>query len=106
MIRSFAQPLTSNGYQLAMTPDRLGWLDASDPQLPVPDLRAYFQREGVLWLKGLLDREHVLDFRRRYFEQFPELLSPGTEAVEGIWNRSSKSELHVQKRMGEIVRWA
>jgi ectoine hydroxylase-related dioxygenase (phytanoyl-CoA dioxygenase family) len=106
MIRPFTQPLTSNGYQLSMTPDRLGWLDASDLLLPVADLRARFQREGVLWLKRLMDRERVLAFRRRYFEQFPELLVPGTDAVEGLWKPSSKAGANAQKRIGEIVRWA
>ena len=106
MIRPFTQPLTSNGYQLSMTPDRLGWLDASDPLLPVADLRARFQQDGVLWLKGLMDREQVLTFRGRYFEQFPELLAPGTDAVEGLWNPSSKTVGNAQQRVREIVRWA
>lgn len=106
MSRSIATALTSNGYTLAMTPDRLGWLPPSDPLQPVSDLRACFQQEGVLWLKGLLDRDDVLAFRRRYFEQFPELLAPGTDAVDGIWSQARKSDSSVQKRVAEIVRWA
>jgi hypothetical protein len=63
--------LTSNGYVLDESAGRLGELE------PVPDeerhdrqaLRARLVRDGYLFLRGLLDPEEVLGFRRYYFER-------------------------------------
>ncbi len=98
-------PLISNGYTLATTPDRLGWLEPSDPTAPIAELREQYQAQGYIWLKGLIPRADVLDFRRRYFEAIADsgVLAPGTDPVEGIYSGSqgrSKSSAY------EIVRWA
>ncbi|GAA1657569.1 phytanoyl-CoA dioxygenase family protein [Kribbella alba] len=63
--------LTSNGYVLDEAANRLG------PLVAVPDwevrdrvtLRERLRRDGYLYLRGLLDREEVLAFRRYYFER-------------------------------------
>ena len=60
----------SNGYVLDQSPHRLGRLE------PVPDserhdrdaLRRRLDADGYLFIRGALDREDVLDFRRYYFE--------------------------------------
>src|SRR5258708_23842962 len=67
-MRSFNTPLISNGYTLDMSPARLGWLEATDAQLPVARLRQIYQRQGYLWLKHLFASEVVLHFRR-FFEE-------------------------------------
>lgn len=100
------RPLRSNGCTLSSAEDRLGWLQPSDPAEPVPALRERYQQQGYLWLKGLLDRDSVLRFRRRYFEAMRDtgLLAPGTEAVEGIY--SGEAERKGKTGTYEIVRWA
>jgi hypothetical protein len=68
-----------------------------DPQTfaPLPDsrellgdpaaMRARFDRDGVLYLRGLLDPERVRRLRGEYFGMFPEgYLRPGTAPVDGI----------------------
>jgi hypothetical protein len=67
-MRSLNKPLMSNGYTLAMTPDRLGWLEPSDADMPIEQLREIYLQRGYLWLKGFFEREVILDFRDRFFE--------------------------------------
>lgn len=67
-MRSLAEPLVSNGYTLAMEPERLGWLEPTDAGLPLEQLREKFRRNGYLWLKGFLDQDVVLNFRQYFFE--------------------------------------
>jgi len=55
-MRPLIEPLVSNGYALEMTPERLGWLEPTDPTLPMEELRAIYRRHGYLWLKGFLSR--------------------------------------------------
>lgn len=78
--------LTSNGFTLASTPDRLGRLVPTDPNLPYAELREQYQAQGYLWLKGILDRDAVLDFRRRFFSAMAEagLIAEGSDPVDGI----------------------
>src|SRR5450432_2043380 len=85
---SFAQPLMSNGSPLATDPQRLGWLEPSDPTVSMSHLRAQYQAQGYLWLKGLLPRQEILAVRRCFFERFSDtgFLAPGSDPVEGIFS--------------------
>lgn len=87
-LHSFAQPLMSNGSLLATDPQRLGWLEPSDPASPMLQLRAQYQTQGYLWLKGLLPRQEILAVRRCFFEMVAEagLLAPGSDPVDGIFS--------------------
>lgn len=58
--------LTSNGYVLDER--RLGELIAVPKQTGLPVLRERLQQDGYLLLRGLLDPQDVLDFRRYYFD--------------------------------------
>ncbi len=104
--RPIQQPITSNTFTLSDAPDRLGWLVPTDPNQPPAVLLAQYQSQGYLWLKGILGREKVLDFRRRFFEAFVDigLLAEGTNPVEGIYSGSGKGR--VTKILAEIVQWA
>jgi ectoine hydroxylase-related dioxygenase (phytanoyl-CoA dioxygenase family) len=101
------RPLQSNGYTLAMTPDRIGRLEATDPQRPVAELREQFRAQGYLWLKGLLPRAEVLEFRRRFFAacEASGLLAPGSDPVDAIYSGNEDKAL-MRKTMIEAVRWA
>jgi ectoine hydroxylase-related dioxygenase (phytanoyl-CoA dioxygenase family) len=99
-------PLSSNGYTLANTPDKLGWLIPSDPAEPLSTLRERYREHGYLWLKGILNRDDVLDLRRRYFSALADtgLIAPGTDPVDGIAGdgpvRKGTYTIH------DFVRWA
>lgn len=103
------QPLVSNGFTLSTAPDRLGWLTPSDPKRPMAELREQYDAQGYLWLRGLLPRGEVLDFRRRYFAAFAGtgLLAPGSDPVDGIYAGDGKEDKAAVRRiLGEAVMWA
>jgi hypothetical protein len=66
------RPLTSNGYTLSSTDDRLSWLQPSDPAEPVPALRERYQQQGDLWLKGLLESLHDSRLNRECVTRQPD----------------------------------
>jgi len=103
--------LTSNGFPLSTAPNRLGRLTPTDPARPRDDLWEQYQAQGYLWLKGILDRREVLDFRRRYFAAFVDaglpLIAPGTDPVGGIFDDGAAADPGLyNKVIMEIVRWA
>ena len=42
----------------------LAWLPSIPATAPIEEIRAAYEREGVVHVKGVLPREHVLDVRR------------------------------------------
>ncbi len=67
-MRCLTEPLVSNGYTLEMTPERLGWLEPTDADLPLEQLREKYRQNGCLWLKGFFDPDAILNFRNSFFE--------------------------------------
>jgi ectoine hydroxylase-related dioxygenase (phytanoyl-CoA dioxygenase family) len=106
--RPIEQPLSSNGYNLETTPDRLGWLMPSDPHAPIARLREQYAEQGYLWLRGILNRAEVLAFRRRYFAAFEHtgLLAPGSDPQDGIFSGADYDKEAAHKILVEAVRWA
>jgi hypothetical protein len=106
--REITNTLVSNGYMLDTTRERLGWLVPSSAGLPVKLLWEQYQSQGYLWLKGILDREDVLDFRRRYFTAFATigLVAPGTDPVVGIYSAQPIDPQASRQISIEAVRWA
>ena len=100
--------LVSNGHALDPSPHRLGRLTASDPAEPSETLLQRYEADGYLWLKGLLPRREVLDFRGYFFGQFKAsgLLAPGSDPVEGRCNPQRIADEGTRKRLMEIVRSA
>jgi ectoine hydroxylase-related dioxygenase (phytanoyl-CoA dioxygenase family) len=104
--------LISNGFPLSTAPNRLGRLTPTDPARPRDDLWEQYHAQGYLWLKGILDRREVLDFRRRYFAAFVDaglpLIARGTDSVEGIFDdRAAPADPGLYNKVTmEIVRWA
>lgn len=72
-----------------LTSENAAFLRPSDPNLPVEELRKRYDEDGYLLLKGVLPREDVLESRRRYFDYLAptDVLEPGTQPVEGIFNK-------------------
>jgi len=99
--------LTSNGFALAMTPERLGRLVPTDPTQPYRWLREQYQAQGYLWLRGVLDRKAVLAFRRQFFSAFQDtgLLAPDSNPEAGVYGGGEDLRA-ARKRLTEVVRWA
>ncbi|KAL4796408.1 hypothetical protein BDV19DRAFT_81245 [Aspergillus venezuelensis] len=71
-----------------LTSENAALLRPSDPSLPLEELRARYEKDGYLFLKGILPREDVLECRRQYFTylQPTQVLKDGTDPVQGIFN--------------------
>lgn len=101
-------PLISNGFTLSTSPDRLGWLQPSDPKQPMAALREQYQAQGYLWLKHCLDRAEILAFRRRFFAAFQDLglLAPGSDPMDGLYANAGEDRSAVRSRMTEFAQSA
>jgi ectoine hydroxylase-related dioxygenase (phytanoyl-CoA dioxygenase family) len=106
--RTLEIPLISNGYRLSTAPERQGWLTPSDPGRPVKQLWEQFHQQGYLWLRGLLDRTDVFDFRRRYFAAFARsgLVAPGSDPRDGLYSNATVDQQAAREVLVEAVRWA
>ena len=102
-----ADDLKSNGYTLSKTPERIGWLSPSDPAEPLETLRQRYRQEGYLWLKNFLNKNVVLDFRRRFFTAVAHtgLLAPGSDPEEAIFSGEEDVQA-VNRVLMEFVRSA
>lgn len=100
-------PLRANGHVLDMSPKRLGRLTPSDPGEGSARLRPRLDADGYLWLKGLLPRDTVLEFRRRVFSAFADtgLIEPGSDPLRGVYSGQPEGDL-VKRRLMELVRSA
>jgi ectoine hydroxylase-related dioxygenase (phytanoyl-CoA dioxygenase family) len=100
--------LSSNGYNLEMTPQRLGWLTPSDPFEPLETLRRRYRQQGYIWLKGILPRQKVLDFRRRFFESVLEtgLIDLNFDVEEGIYSGGGEDRAAINRALMTFVRSA
>ncbi len=105
---TYTMPLMSNGFLLESGADRLGWLTPSNPNTDIALLREQFRQQGYLWLQGILDRNDVFAFRKRFFTALADtgLLKPGTDPQEGIYAGGGEDHQKIAKLMHEIIRWA
>ena len=109
VIQAPAQPLVSNGYTLAGAPNRLGRLQPTDPAQPLAALHEQYTAQGYLWLKGILPRDEILTFRRRFFAAYQDagLLAPGSDPVEGLYAGDGGEDKEAMRQLTtEIVQWA
>ncbi len=108
LAREIPIDLIANGKTLSQAPQRLGWLISSEPSTSLEALREQYQAQGYLWLKQLLPRPTVVNFRRRYFEAFRDvgLLAPDTDPVIGIGSPEAPANARIRKLENQVVRWA
>ena len=99
-LRSFERTLDPS-------PSRLARLESSEVSTPLSTLQTRYREHGYLWLRGMLPRTAVLEFRRHFFSAFSDtgLLEPGSDPVEGFAAGAALTPL-VQKRHMELVRSA
>lgn len=71
-----------------LSPEGVGFLQPSSPSEPLDDLRQRFERDGYLFLKGLLPRDDVLKAREAYFTLLAPsgVLAADTLPVDGIFD--------------------
>ena len=100
--------LKAGGKVLRTSPDRMGRLVPSDPASALPALKAQFYEQGYLWLKGLLARDEVLDFRGYVFSAFADvgLVAPGSDPRLGLAAEGDAPRDLVNRRLMELVRSA
>jgi ectoine hydroxylase-related dioxygenase (phytanoyl-CoA dioxygenase family) len=85
----------------------MGALRPSDPGEGPSVLSERLQRDGYLWLKGLLPRGDVLAFRAYVFAAFADtgLLTPGSDPSIGVAGSAEDLDLS-RRRLMEMVRSA
>ncbi|WP_407660410.1 phytanoyl-CoA dioxygenase family protein [Kaistia algarum] len=100
-------PLRAGGQPLDRSPTRMGHLVPSDPADGLALLSERLQRDGYLWLKGLLPRDDVLAIRAYVFAAFADtgLLAPGSDPAIGIAGSAENADLS-RRRLMEMVRSA
>lgn len=72
-------------------PDEVAPLPPSYPDEPLEVLRARYDKDGFLFMKGIIPREDVLKAREAYFRgvAHSKVLKPDTDPVEGIFDPSN-----------------
>ncbi|RYP56432.1 hypothetical protein DL769_009917 [Monosporascus sp. CRB-8-3] len=71
-----------------MDPELMGYLQPTSADTPLDVMHERFEKDGYLFVKGLLSKGPVLQCRREYFSHMSPsgLLRAGTDPVEGIYS--------------------
>lgn len=98
--------LTANGKVLSTMPNRLGYLSPTDPSIGVEAIRRLFGKQGYVWLKGLLPRGEVIEFRGWVLSHLADsgLLKPATNPSLGIASDSAIDHQLANRRLMSVVR--
>ncbi|TIQ37479.1 MAG: phytanoyl-CoA dioxygenase family protein [Mesorhizobium sp.] len=98
--------LAANGRILSTAPNRLGYLTPTDPSAGVEAIRHLFGLQGYVWLKGLLPRAEVIDFRGWVLSHLAEsgLLKPGTDPSLGVASGGAFDRQIADRRLMSLVR--
>lgn len=75
-----------------LLPEEVAPLKPSYPDEPLEELRARYEKDSFIFLKGVIPREDVLKAREAYFRgvSHSKVLKPGSEPVEGIFDPGNK----------------
>lgn len=87
-MRTLPPSVSSNGVPIPLTDDLFHPLPDSSGLLAEPEaLRRRFREQGVVRLRGVLDRSAVLALRAAYLSTLPgEMLRPGSAPVQGLFS--------------------
>ncbi|OCL12092.1 hypothetical protein AOQ84DRAFT_285928 [Glonium stellatum] len=74
----------------------VGWMRPTPANTPLEEIRKRFEKDGYVFMKGVIPREDVLDMREHYFSHMAEtgILKPGTSPREGIFNPENDPIAH------------
>ena len=89
-----------------LSTNRLGWLAPTDPGIGMDAIRRRYEDHGHVWLKGLLSRAEVIDFRRWVFERLAVtgLVEPGSDFSLGIASATGFDRNLADRRLMSLVR--
>lgn len=75
-----------------LKPDMIGSLRPSYPSESIDVLQARYEKDGYLFMKGILPRSDVLNCREAYFKFLSPsgVLQPDSKPVDGIYNAENK----------------
>ncbi len=99
--------LKSNEYTLSNDESRLGYLTPTPAYTPVEDIKTIFASQGYIWLKGLLDKEEVVAFRKKYFTTLKDTgIVKETVPIElGIFSGAMENKTVTNQKIAELVLW-
>ncbi|MBB4234247.1 phytanoyl-CoA dioxygenase family protein [Rhizobium esperanzae] len=99
-------PLTAHGKTLPA--ERVGWLTPTDSAIGLDAIRRRYLDDGYVWLKGLLPRANVIDFRRWVLEHLAMtgLVEPGSDLSLGIASTTAFDRSLADRRLMSLVRSA
>jgi len=86
--RTLPATLSSNGVEIPFDEQMFTPMQESTELLDRPEqLHKRFTEDGYALLRGVLDRDAVLDLREQYFAAFdPDMFAPGTTLREGVFS--------------------
>jgi ectoine hydroxylase-related dioxygenase (phytanoyl-CoA dioxygenase family) len=98
--------LVADGKRLSTEPHRLGYLKATDPGIGIEAIRSLYEEQGYVWLKGLLRRSHVLEFRAWVFSHLAGagLVESGSDPSLGIAGEGDFDKRLADRRLMALVR--
>jgi ectoine hydroxylase-related dioxygenase (phytanoyl-CoA dioxygenase family) len=100
--------LSSNGYTLSSSPNRLGALVPTPATSSIEKLREQFRAQGYLWLKNFFTRAEILAVRSRYFASLREagLIVANSDPADGLYSGHKDNSGTARKLIMEFVRTA
>ncbi|KAK3071361.1 hypothetical protein LTR53_008766 [Teratosphaeriaceae sp. CCFEE 6253] len=89
-------PKLRSNYGEYLDPSSVGWLKETRADTPLDEMRARYDADGYLFVKGLIPREDVLDVRQSYFEHLQPtgILAPGSSPRGGIFDTTQDPIKH------------
>jgi hypothetical protein len=87
----------------ALDPEHLGLLeDSSADRHDMPTLRKRMHEKGYLLMRGLLNRDEVMESRREMVRRLAEMncLQPGTDPMDAIANKEHPANFHPELAKG------
>lgn len=100
-----APGLQANGKLLSTAPGRLARLEPTQPDIGIRQLREKLNADGYLWLKGLLKRPEVLEFRGWVFSHLRDtgLVQRDCDPVIGL-SGGALDKAMADRRLMSLVR--
>ncbi|MCZ8544274.1 phytanoyl-CoA dioxygenase family protein [Mesorhizobium qingshengii] len=100
--------LAANGKVLSTATNRLGYLTPTDPSAGIETIRHLYGMQGYVWLKGLLPRSKVIDFRGWVFSHLADtgLVRPGLDPALGMAAAGAFDRKLADRRIMSLVRSA
>jgi ectoine hydroxylase-related dioxygenase (phytanoyl-CoA dioxygenase family) len=100
--------LAANGKALSTAPHRLGRLTPFDPANGVRAARSFYEENGYVWLKGLLDPTEVVAFRSWVFTRLAAtgLIEEGSDFSLGLASAGTFDKQLADRRLMSLVRSA